>query len=646
MKRTDVTADAGIKERVVAPYGAWRSPVTSGLVALSGIALQEVLVDGDGVHWIEGRPQEGGRCVVVRRERDGTVSDLTPAPFNVRTRAHEYGGGAALIAGGVLYFSNYTDSILYKQEGRNAQVAITQNPGARYADMRLDAARGRLITVRELHGEGPEPVTTLTGIALDGTGEETVLVSGADFYSTPRLSPDGRELAWLSWNHPNLPWMGTELWIGVIDSQGQIIDRRRVAGSESESIFQPEWSPDGTLYFISDRSGWWNLHREKSGAVEAVLPMAAEFGRAQWVFGMSTYGWISASQLACTYFQKGVAYLAVVDVATGACTSLPSPYTEYSQVRVRGGEVYLLAGAPDQSTSLVRFDLASGSFEVLRKSSAAAEDGALRSYFSIPRFVEFPSGPRTAFGWYYPPTNPNYAPLPGEMPPLIVKSHGGPTSSASSTLSLRTQYWTSRGYAVLDVDYGGSTGYGRPYRNLLHKQWGVVDVEDCLNGMRYLAAQGLADGNRAMITGGSAGGYTTLCALTFGDAFRSGASHYGVSDLVALACETHKFESRYMEWLIGAYPAEAELYRTRSPIHFTDRLSVPVIFFQGEDDKVVPPNQSSLMAEAIRKKGLPVGYFLFQGEGHGFRKAENIQRALDAELYFYDSLIVKAGLQC
>ena len=641
-----MTVDAPVKEPVVAPYGAWRSPVTSGLVALSGIALQEVLVDGDDVYWIEGRPQEGGRCVVVRRERDGTVSDLTPAPFNVRTRAHEYGGGAALIAGGVLYFSNYANSLLYRQEGGNAPVAITQNPGARYADMQHDAARGRLIAVREMHGAGPEPVTTLIAVALDGTDEETVLVSDADFYSTPRLSPDGRELAWLSWNHPNLPWMGTELWVGTFDAQGQIIDRRRVAGSESESIFQPEWSPDGTLYFISDRSGWWNLHREKNGAVEAVLPMEAEFGRAQWVFGMSTYGWISASQLVCAYFQNGVAHLAVVDAATGACTRLRSPYTEYSQVRVRGGEVYMLAGAPDQSTSLVRFDLASGSFEVLRRSSAAAEDGALRSYFSIPRFVEFPSGSRTAFGWYYPPTNPDYVPLPGETPPLIVKSHGGPTSSASSTLSLRTQYWTSRGYAVLDVDYGGSTGYGRAYRNLLHKQWGVVDVEDCLNGMRYLAAQGLADGNRAMITGGSAGGYTTLCALTFGDAFRSGASHYGVSDLVALACETHKFESRYMEWLIGAYPAEAELYRDRSPIHFTDRLSVPVIFFQGEDDKIVPPNQSSLMAEAIRKKGLPVGYFLFQGEGHGFRKAENIQRALDAELYFYDSLIVKAGLQC
>jgi dipeptidyl aminopeptidase/acylaminoacyl peptidase len=636
-----------LNDRILtAPYGSWRSPITSDLVARSGIALQEVLVDGDDVYWIEGRPQEGGRCVVVRREPDGTFTDLTPAPYNVRTRAHEYGGGAALIAKGVLYFSNYADGVFHRQEGGNPPEALTQNPQARYADAILDAKRRRLICVREEHGKGGEPVNVLASLSLDGAKDEKILVDGADFYSSPRLSPDGRELAWLSWNHPNMPWMGTELWVGTFDAQGLVVKSRLLAGSESESIFQPEWSPDGILYFISDRSGWWNIHREKGGEVEVVLPMEAEFGRAQWVFGMSTYGWVSERQLICAYFQKGSAQLAVLDLETGSFKKIPSPYTEYSQVRVGDRHVFMLAGAPDKPTSLVRLDLATLSFDVLRSSSKTAQDSTLKAYFSTPRFIEFPSGPRTAFGWYYPPCNPDYRPLPGETPPLIVKSHGGPTSAATSTLSLRTQYWTSRGYAVLDVDYGGSAGYGRAYRDLLHKQWGLVDVEDCQNGLKHLVESGLVDGNRAMITGGSAGGYTTLCALTFKDSFCAGASHYGVSDLAALARDTHKFESHYLEWLIGKYPEEEELYRARSPIYFTERLSVPVIFFQGEDDKVVPPGQSSLMVEAIRRKGLPVGYLLFQGEAHGFRKAENIKRSLDAELYFYASLIVRTGLRC
>ena len=576
---------------------------------------------------------------MVRRNPDGTISDVTAAPFDVRTRVHEMGGGAALVANGIVYFSNFSDNRLYRQQRDSTPKPLAQNPNSRYAEPVIDQARNRLICVREDHrADGGEPDNLLVGLPLDGSGQG-ILVSGADFYSTPRLSPDGRKLSWLSWNHPNLPWIGTELWVGEFDTEGKIVAPRRVAGSDDESIFQPEWSPEGILTFVSDRNGWWNFYREKDGKVQSILPLEAEFGRAQWVLGMSTYGFVSETKLVCSYVQKGIGHLALLDLTGGSLTDLDLPYTEFSQLRVNDHRVFVMAGAHDRPTSLVQFDLSPSQLEVVRQSSDVLENAALSAYLSIPRFVEFPSGDRTAFAWYYPPTNPDYQPLPGEKPPLVVKSHGGPTSSASSTLNLRNAYWTSRGYAVVDVDYSGSTGYGRSYRNRLHRQWGIVDVEDCANVVEYLAAQGLADGARAFIMGGSAGGYATLCALTFGDTFRGGASYYGISDLEALIADTHKFESRYTDWLIGQYPEDKETYRARSPIHFTERLSAPVIFFQGEDDKIVPPNQAELMVEALRRKGLPVGYLLFKGEGHGFRKAENIARALDAELDFYTSIL-------
>jgi len=623
------------------PYGTWKSPITSDLVAGSGVTLYEIFLDGATLYWVEGRPQEGGRSVLVRRNLDGTISDVTAAPFNVRNRVHEMGGGAALAAKGIVYFSHFADNRLYRQEGDAEPKPIAQNSNSRYAEPVIDHGRNRLICVREDHkSEGGEPVNLLVSIPLNGAASEDVLVSGADFYSTPRISPDGQKLSWLSWNHPNMPWMGTELWVGEFDAEGKILGSGLVAGSDDESIFQPEWSPNGTLTFVSDRNGWWNFYREKDGKAEAILPMEAEFARAQWVLGMSTYGFVSETKLVCCYVQQGVGHLAVLNLTEGSLTDIDLPYTEYSQLRVSGNQVFVLAGGLNQPTSLVQFDLATSKLEVVRRSIDALENATVSAYLSYPRFVEFPSGNRTAFAWYYPPTNPDYQPLPDEKPPIIVKSHGGPTSCASSALNLRNAYWTSRGYAVVDVDYSGSTGYGRSYRNRLHLQWGIVDVEDCANVVKYLAAQGWVDGTRAFIMGGSAGGYATLCALVFGDTFRAGASYYGISDLEVLVAEdTHKFESRYTDWLIGKYPEKKETYRARSPIHFTERLSAPIIFFQGEDDKIVPPNQAELMVEALRSKGLPVSYLLFKGEGHGFRRAENISRALDAEFDFYTSIL-------
>jgi dipeptidyl aminopeptidase/acylaminoacyl peptidase len=482
---------------------------------------------------------------------------------------------------------------------------------------------------------GREAVNTLVSLDLNGREPAQVLVSGNDFYASPRLSSDGSRLAWLTWNHPNMPWDGTELWVGELGADGSLGRTERIAGGVDESIFQPEWSPDGVLYFVSDRTGWWNLHRWRDGRVEPAVEtdMEAEFGRPQWVFGMSTYALESAGRIICAYTEQGTWHLASLDTATGQLTPIETPYSTVAQVRATRGRVLFAGGSPTEPTSVVQLDLATGQFEVLRRSSEVAVDPG---YLSPPRALEFPTeGDLTAHALFYPPKNRDYAAPPGERPPLLVISHGGPTSAASGTLNLSVQYWTSRGIAVLDVNYGGSTGYGRAYRQRLEGQWGVVDVDDCANGARYLVEQDEVDGDRLITRGGSAGGYTTLCALTFRDVFRAGASYFGVSNLEALAKETHKFESRYLDWLIGPYPERADLYRERSPMYFTDRLSCPVIFFQGLEDKVVPPNQAELMVEALRARGLPVAYVPFEGEQHGFRRAENIKRALDAELYFY-----------
>ena len=433
-----------------------------------------------------------------------------------------------------------------------------------------------------------------------------------------------------------MPWDGTELWIGDLQADGSLRRAQRVAGGARESIFQPEWSPDGVLHFVSDRTGWWNLYRWRDGLIEHLMEMEAEFGRPQWVFGMSTYAFESAGRIICTYNQQGSWRLASLDAVTRKLEPIETPYSEISSLRTAPGRAVFLAGSPTEPTSIVQLDLATRRMEVLRRSSEVEIDtGCL----SIPQAIEFPTEQGlTAHAFFYPPQNRDYIAPPDERPPLLVRSHGGPTGATSSTLNPEIQYWTSRGFAVLDVNYGGSTGYGRAYRQRLEGQWGIVDVDDCVNSARYLLQRGEVDGDRLVIRGGSAGGYTTLCALTFRNIFRAGASYYGVSDLEALTKETHKFESRYLDRLIGPYPERHDLYRERSPIHFTERLSCPVVFFQGLEDKVVPPNQAEMMVEALRAKELPVAYLLFDGEQHGFRRAENIKRALDAELYFYSKL--------
>ncbi|HXP03575.1 MAG TPA: prolyl oligopeptidase family serine peptidase [Stellaceae bacterium] len=628
-------------------YGAWKSPITSDLIVAETIGLGAVLIDGGDIYWTESRPGEGGRNVLVKK--DG--GDVTPPPFNVRTRVHEYGGGAATVHRGVVYFCHFADQRLYRLAPGGTPTPLTPEPAGgasyRYADGVIDTARGRWVGVREAHSAEHRVDNAIVAVDPTTPSAGRVLAEGADFYAAPRVSPDGRHLAWVQWDHPNMPWVGSELWVAEFAEDGRFGQRRKIAGGDDESVCQPNWSPDGVLYLISDRNGWWNLHRCDigDGIVRPVCPHAAEFAPAQWVFGQSSYAFLSASQIVCTYGEGGRTVLARLEVATGKLTPLALPYSEFGSLKAAGGRIVCAAGSPVGPSAIVTIDPETCAVEVLRQSSAAAADPELQRYFTAARHLEFPTeNGLTAFANYYAPHNPDFTAPKGEAPPLVVKCHGGPTSSASSSLSLSIQYWTSRGIAVIDVDYGGSTGYGRAYRERLKGTWGIVDVDDCVNAARHVGAQGLADGERMVITGGSAGGYTVLAALAGRDVFKGGASYYGVSDVAALARDTHKFESRYLDWLIGPYPQEKALYRERSPLTHADQLDCPVIFFQGAEDRVVPPNQTEMMVDALRRRGIPCGYLLFAGEQHGFRRAENIKRALDAELYFYSELVFRTRL--
>lgn len=619
-----------------ASFGTWRSPITSDSIVSSSIGLGGVAVDGEGLYWLESRPSEGGRTVLVQYQADGTVQDLTPPPFNVRTRVHEYGGAAFLVAQGLIYFVNFADQRLYRQQPGQAPIALTPENSRRYTDMVLDAQRDRLICVCENHAQtGQEPTNTIATIDLQ-TGAVADWVTGSDFYSSPRLSPDGTQLAWLDWQHPQMPWDGTQLWVASVQADGRLGESHCVAGSDSESVCAPLWSPDGRLYFVSDRSNWWNLYRVQGEETVAVYEMAAEFGFPHWVFGIQPYRFLDEQHLLCVYSQHGTEQLARLDLQAKTLETIPLPFTSLGALSLQGHHAYFIGGSPTAPTQLVQLDLKTQQTVTLKSASSLTIDP---SYLSVPEVIAFPTeNGQTAHAWFYPPQNPDFDSPASEKPPLRVKSHGGPTAAASATLDLRIQYWTSRGFAVVDVNYGGSTGYGRDYRQRLQGNWGIVDVADCANVAQYLANQGRVDGERLAIAGSSAGGYTTLAALTFTDVFKAGASYYGVSDLEALAQDTHKFEARYLDGLIGRYPEEQAIYQARSPIHHTDQLNCPVIFLQGLQDKVVPPNQAEMMVDVLKAKGLPVAYLTFAEEQHGFRRAETIKQALDAEFYFYSQV--------
>ncbi len=622
----------------VAPYGTWKSPLTAELLTQKMAAFEEVLWDQNTLYWLESRPDQGGRQVLMKEEAGQAPREILPAPWNVRSRAHEYGGGAFTVHQGVVYFSHFGDHRLYRMPPGRQPEPLTAPSDVRYADLVMDASRNRLIAVREDHRTPGHVVNTLVAIPIgkpDTIGE--VLAEGHDFYMFPRVSPDGSQLAWISWDHPNMPWDGTWLQTARIGEDGSAVTVSTVAGGLDESIFQPCWSPNGQLYFISDRTGWWNLYRFRADAVSPLTAIRGEFGEPAWVFGMSTYGFLNDREILAVYLQGGQTFLIRLDVETREFTHQPCPWTAISCVKVTEGRAAMIASSDRAPAAIAVYDASAKRYRLPRRNPPAALE---EDYVSLPELVEFPTeGQQTAHAFYYPPKNGEYIPPEGELPPLVVLVHGGPTSYSPPVFHLPVQYWTTRGFAVLDVNYGGSSGYGRRYRNRLRGNWGLVDVDDVVNAAAFVARHGKADPRRMVIRGGSAGGFTTLAALTFRDVFRGGASYFGVADLRALALETHKFESHYLDRLVGPLDSPADPYSARSPLHHVASLNVPVIFFQGLDDRVVPPAQSQVMADSVRQRGIPVAHLTFPGEGHGFVAADTVTRSHEAELAFYAKIL-------
>ena len=649
-------------------YGSWTTPITSELVVRAAAVLGAVAVEGDQVWWSELRPEEGGRTQIVHKLGDGPAVDLLPAGFNARTAVHEYGGGAWWASGHSVWFANWDDQRLYRLTGRAMPIPVTPEPeaprGDRWADGELDGSGRWMVVVREHHRPGGTPAEVVNElVVLDGNGElePRALVSGPDFVSDPRLSPDGRRLSWLQWNHPDMPWDGSELMVAPVewDAAGpQLGTPALVAGrphrapggtGDGESVFQPRWHRDGSLWFVSDRTGWGNLYRwvpdDGGGEVEPRVQMEGEIGVPQWVFGQSRFAFLDDGRVVFAYQSDGLDHLAV-ESPDGSAGDLDVPYTAIASLEAAGNGVVFIGASAVAEPAVVRVPLLpaadepggakAGAPEVLRPPRDLGLDPA---WFSVPEPIAFrTSGGRTAHALFYPPTNPQAAAAGAEgggKPPLLVFIHGGPTAAARPMLQLGIQYWTSRGLAVVDVNYGGSTGYGRAYLRQLDDNWGIIDLDDCVAAARWLADRGRVDPDRLAIRGGSAGGYTTLAALAFRDTFAAGASHFGVADLEALATETHKFESRYLDGLIGPYPERRDIYIERSPIHHVEGIDRPLIVLQGLEDEVVPPNQAEMIVDALRRRDVPVAYLTFEGEQHGFRQAANIRRALDAELSFY-----------
>ncbi|HAP76198.1 MAG TPA: S9 family peptidase [Acidimicrobiaceae bacterium] len=632
--------------RTPAAYGTWPSPIPASLLVQAAVRLGDVQPDGDALVWLEGRPAEGGRYQLVRRTADGTLVDLLPDGFGARTRVHEYGGGSFWLHDGTVFFTNWADQRLYRLAPGGQPQAITPEPATphalRYADGVLSADGRWVVCVRERHDgeQAIEVVNDIVAVPSDGIGPEVVLVHGRDFVSSPRLSPDGATLVWVAWDHPNMPWDDTELWSAQLSwshSGPQLSAGHRLAGRPGESVMQPVWSPDGSLYVISDRSNWWHVYRvEGTDQLTAIDLRDTEVGGPAWVFGERDVVAGADGQLVWVESAADGVDL-VVAHGDGAAVRHHLPFVGLHRLSLVDEAVVGVADWATKEAEIVRVPLADPtSFQVIR---AARDLGLDPAGLSVGRPVSYPStNGRTAHARFYPPTSATHEGLPGETPPLLVTIHSGPTAAAHHGFKLQTQFWTSRGFAVVDVDYGGSTGYGRAYRKELEGQWGVVDVDDCCAASTWLAAQGLADPQRLAITGGSAGGFTTLAALATRTVFAVGASYYGVADLGALAADTHKFESRYLDRLVGPWPDTTGVYRERSPLSHVDGFDRPLIVFQGLEDAIVPPNQSQMIVDALAAKGVRHEYHTYEGEQHGFRKADTIVHSLEAELAFYRSV--------
>ncbi len=651
-------------------YGNWKSTLSAELVAGDSLTIAEPHLSAQSIYYIERRPQEGGRCVIVKVSND-KVTDMLPAPFSVRSRVHEYGGGCYCVADNRVFFINDSDQDVYCLTNRQIK-RITTTTDQRFADFIYDKKHHRLIAICETH-KHEQVINTIVSIDVN-TGSLVTLEQGYDFYASPRLNAHGNQLCWQSWNHPNMPWDGNELWLADVNRTGQIENKKHIAGAGNVSVFQPQWSPNGILHFISDGSGWWHLYRysndrsakETAGKVTQLTQGKKELGLPQWVFAQSSYAFVNDEHIICCYQSQGRASLALLctaekvpeeasKAASGKSTlsTISTPWQEFSSIKAENNQLCFIAASSAHFPQLVLATLSETSGEhkpVLLNScviKSSCQLALTKGCCSQAKKLTFTNRHKQkVHANYYPPTNPDYqnhhhGDIDGKAPPLIVICHGGPTGQASAALDPKKQFWTSRGFALLDVNYSGSTGYGRKYRERLNGndgqpgKWGLLDVQDCCDAALYVVAQGLANKNQLIIRGSSAGGYTVLCALTYENVFAAGASYYGIAELSSLASDTHKFESCYLDRLIAPYPEYKLLYQQRSPINSSEKLNCPVIFFQGMQDRVVPKEQAEKMFEVLQKKGLPVAVQYYEGEQHGFRKAETIVKSLENELSFY-----------
>jgi dipeptidyl aminopeptidase/acylaminoacyl peptidase len=617
-----------------APYGSWASKLSAEALSGARVNLGDLRSVRDKLYWTQTMPAAGGISALFSMDADARAMPVTPEGINVRTRVHEYGGAPYVVAGDTVYYSQYSDQRLYALKAGGTPTALTP-AGYRFADCKAGSGQSvdSLICVREDHTNPSNVRNALVRVPLPEGGAGEVLYGESDFVAYPRQSPDGRRLAFIAWNHPHMPWDATELKVATLNEHG--IDAPvTVAGGPAESVVDPQWDTDGTLYFISDRSGFWNLYAWKDGGVQPIWTHAADFATPLWVLGQTHYALTGHGSAIVCFGERGLQHLAVVDLRRGTGRVLPLPYVKFSDfAQIDATHVAALAGSAHAPDAIVSIDINTGLVKTLHEGGTALLPQANIS-LAIP--LSFPSANgRTAHAFYYPPLNPDFRAPPGTLPPLLTLVHGGPTAQASPTYSSKIQFWTSRGFAVADINYGGSSGFGRAYRQELNGEWGVVDVEDVIAAVRFLGETKRADPARVAISGGSAGGYTVLAALSTSDVFKAGADYYGISDMTVLARDTHKFESRYLDSLIGPLPQSQAVYDERSPLHHLDGFRSPLIVFQGADDAVVPPNQSALIVDALRSRGIPLAYVLFPGEGHGFRKPENIVRSLQSELSFY-----------
>jgi dipeptidyl aminopeptidase/acylaminoacyl peptidase len=612
-------------------YGSWASPISVDHLIGSSVGLSAVQIDGNYIYWLESRADERGRTSLWRRPLSGgEPAEVTRGPAYVRDRVHEYGGGEYHVSGGVVVYSEFTDGRLYLIRDEQGPEPITPEGQLRFGDVRVHPGRGLVLAIREDHSATGEPINTIVALDLDGPNPDggTVLCGGADFYSTPELSVRGR-LAWTEWNHPNMPWDSTTIMIGSL-RDGEIIDSQTIAGGVDESAVQPRWLGE-KLIFASDRTNWWNLYEWSDGQVKPLHETDAEFCPPQWTLGQRPYAILDDDHLLCTLNRSGEHSIEVLRISDGTLRSTVGLGIAATSLDVGQRSAAALLSFPDRPAAVAVLDLDRDAWTTVRSSDQISipADG-----LSLARRVSWMSEGGEIYGYFYPPMNAECQAPAGTLPPMITLCHGGPTGFAAPDFKIGYQFWTSRGFAILDINYRGSTGFGREYRNRLKGRWGVIDVQDCISGTLAMAAERLADPARLAIRGVSAGGLTTLATLTRSDVFHAGISQYGVADLEALAKDTHKFESRYLDSLVGPYPEDRHTYFERSPINHLDKLSAPILLLQGIEDMVVPPEQAEMLAEAARRRKLPVALIMFEGEGHGFRKAETIKAATEAQIYF------------